>query len=490
MTRNGAGLEGTELALSWQQPQAGREGRLSWGKRLDNDVDVMVSVSGLRSRGEDRFFEFGASGVSGVAVGQDGERRQQLFARVARGPWALDVTYGQRDKDDPTAAFFNDPLVPGQYNSDAYTLAQLQYQDTLADHNLQLSGRLFMGRYRYAGQFSYQGSWFSFPGEGDWHGTEWRLLSTMVADHKLMLGLEAQSNTRTNLAALDLANPGNSLQIPNSGYRVGLYAQDEWRISEHLTSTLGLRVDRNNATGTQPSPRAALIWQAAPATTFKALLGRAYRAPNVYERDYADSQAQAANPGLRGERIDTLELVADHRFGHDLGARAALYQWQMTDLITQGKDPVSGLAQFQSGAPVTARGLELSTDKTWHTGARLRGSVSLQNVAYASGGAVPNSPRVLGKLNFSSPLPMAGLRLGYEWQYNSERLSLDGTALGGYALSHLHLSTQALVRGLEVSLGVNNLFDKRYAHPGADTNWQNALVQDGRSLRVNLLYKF
>jgi outer membrane receptor protein involved in Fe transport len=41
-----------------------------------------------------------------------------------------------------------------------------------------------------------------------------------------------------------------------------------------------------------------------------------------------------------------------------------------------------------------------------------------------------------------------------------------------------------------LSLNVGNLFDKRYAHPGADTNWQNALAQDGRSLRVAAAYRF
>jgi outer membrane receptor protein involved in Fe transport len=490
VTRQGADMEGAELAMAWQQPQAGREARLTWGKRLDNGVDVLLSVSGLQSRGEDLHFDFGAAGISGVAAGQDRETSQQLFARVASGPWSLDLAHGQRDKHDPTAAFFNDPLVPGQYNSDAYTLAQLQYADPQADSSLQVSGRLFMGRYRYAGQFSYNGGWFSYPAEGDWQGAEWRLLSTAVADHKWMLGLEAQDNRRTDLAALDLANPANNLKTETSGYRVGLYAQDEWRLSDTLTSTVGLRLDKNKAARTQSSPRAALIWQPTPATSLKALFGRAHRAPNVYERDYTDGQSQQANPALGSERIDTRELVLDHRVGTDLSLRTSLYRWQMLDLITQRTDPLSGLVQFHSGAPVTARGLELSADQTWARGARLRASLSAQNVVDASGAALPNSPRWLGKLNFSSPLPVAGWHLAYTLNYTSARLSLDGTQLGGQAVSNLHLGTHALAPGLALSLGVDNLFDKRYAHPGADTNWQNALVQDGRSVRFHFLYKF
>ena len=105
-------------------------------------------------------------------------------------------------------------------------------------------------------------------------------------------------------------------------------------------------------------------------------------------------------------------------------------------------------------------------------------------------GRLPNSPRLLGKLNFSAPLPVAGLRLGYEVQYNSERLSLDGSRLSAYAVSSLHLSTEALASGLEVSLAIRNLFDRRYFQPGADFNRQNAFEQDRRSLSAKLVYRF
>lgn len=489
ITRTGADLDGVELAAAAQHPQRLREGRVSWGRRLDNGVDVVLSASGLRSRGEDRFFDYGSTGISGVAVGLDAERDREFYARIGRGAWALDVVYGDRGKKDPTAAYFVDPLVPVDYYTDSYGLAQLQYQDSFAGDTLQVSGRLFAGRYRYDATLPY-GTLFSFPAEGDFRGTEWRLLSTAVAGHKLMLGIEAQDNVRTDQSVNDLADPANSFTIAQSGYRIGIYAQDEWRVGATLTATLGLRVDRNNATGTKTSPRAALIWQATPATTLKALAGRAHRAPNVYESQYDDVFSQVSNPALDGERIDTIELVADHRIGSDLALRGSLYEWTMHDIVTLGLDPVSGLTQYQSGEKVKARGLELSADKTWASGARLRGSVAAQDVAYASGGALLNSPKLLGKLNLSAPLPWAGLRAGYEWRYDSRRLTLDGSKLGGHAVSNLHLSTEALAKGLELSLGIQNLFDKRYAHPGADTNWQNSLEQDGRSVRLSADYRF
>ena len=54
----------------------------------------------------------------------------------------------------------------------------------------------------------------------------------------------------------------------------------------------------------------------------------------------------------------------------------------------------------------------------------------------------------------------------------------------------VHLSTEALAPGLELSISIRNLFNRRHLHPGADTNWQNALEQDGRSIVGRLVYRF
>ncbi|WP_338416356.1 TonB-dependent receptor [uncultured Sphaerotilus sp.] len=489
VTRSGADLGGTELAAAAQSPQRLREGRVSWGRRLDSGMDVLLSVSGLHARGEDRFHTFGASGLSGVAAGLDGERDQEFLARVASGPWAFDVVHGARRKDDPTGAGQSDPLVAGQFEADRFDLAHLQYSDRFADGALHVLGRLFTGEQRFRGRFIY-GAPFEGATASSWRGAELRLLSDAWAGHRLMVGLEGQDNRRSEQVVRDLASPANDVRVSIPGYRLGLYVQDEWHVCDTLVSTLGLREDRNDRTGTKASPRVALVWRPASYTTIKALYGRAHRAPNAYERDFGDGVSLTANPRLGGERIDTLELMADRRVGRDLTLRGTLYRWTMRDLVTLGTDPVTGLPQYQSGEAVRAKGVELSADKTWAAGVRLRGSVSLQNASYASGAPLLNAPAALGKFNLSAPLPWAGLHAGVEWQAERPRLSADGTRLGGSAITHLHLRTDTLAPGLELSLGIRNLFDKPHAQPNADSNWQNALDQDGRSVRIRLAYRY
>ena len=498
VTRDGAAVAGAEAALGYQSLQGLSEARATFGKAYGNGVDLLLSLSGMHARGQDLFFDYpgypgrGAPVVSGLAAGMDGDRDRQLQARIARGPWSLEYVSGWERKDDPTAAFLSTPLVPGQSEATSVDLTQLKYQDRFAGDTLQVSARLFNGRFVSLEKLDFFGSFFETRGVSQWHGVELRLVDTALAGHKLMVGFEGQQTPTVDQGGKGLVNDSFNFLIQSPGYRVGVYAQDEWRIAERWSATVGLRVDRSDIAADKASPRAGLIWQAAPATTIKALSGRAYRAPNAYERDYQDGHSQVANPDLTSERIDTQEIVADQRVGRDLALRASVYRWSMRNLINLGIDPAPPHIpqQQQSGGKVVARGLELSADRTWDDGARLRGSVALQYAAYVSGAPLANSPRMLDKLNLSAPLPLAGLRAGYELSYDSQRLSLDGSELGGYTLSSLTLETESLAAGLDLSLGVVNLFDKRYQQPGDYTNYQNAFEQDGRSVRLALRQRF
>ncbi len=114
ITRAGIDVDGAELAAAYQDPQSLWHGRATWGKVLDNGADVLLSVSGLDAQGEDRFYDFPDAGpdgedLAGVASGLDGERDQEAYARIARGPWSFGLVYGNRRKDDPTAVTFPTP---------------------------------------------------------------------------------------------------------------------------------------------------------------------------------------------------------------------------------------------------------------------------------------------------------------------------------------------------------------------------------------------
>jgi iron complex outermembrane receptor protein len=462
-------------------------------------------LSSLRSDGEDWFLRFpGAapdgSDIAGRARGMDGEQDDEVSAHLGRGAWNFDLQYSSRVKDDPTAAYFADPLVPGMYERDDYLLAHLQYQrDVSASWNL--LARAFSGRERYSGLYQFEGLGNFSTGFSDWAGGELRLLNTGVARHKLLLGTEFQENGRIDQTVDSFDQPlavgqllpravaTQDLLIQRDGYRIGLYAQDEWQVTDAFGASLGLRIDRNDTHGARLSPRAALIWQPTPAVTLKTLYGRAHRSPNSYERDYDDGGSIIGNPGLGRESIDTLEFIVENQLSRTVDVRASLYRWKMNDLIQLGLEPASGIPQYQSGGDVEASGAELSARAAWNSGGTLRASVSWQDVAYATGGELPNSPELLARLNYSHPLTDR-LGLGFELQYDGERRAIDGSTLDAYWLANVNLVAGGLVNGLELSLTLLNLFDERYEHPAADSNWQNTLEQDGRAVRLRLDYRF
>lgn len=493
ITRDGACLDGGEASVAWKNRGNQREARISWGRRLDNGVDALFSVSGLRADGQTLNMAYpgagpGGSDVAGRVAGQDGERDREFFARVARGAWSAEVASGKRRKEDPTASFFAEPMVDGQYLRDAYSVMQLQHRQGYFNDQLEVLARVFYGRQRYDGIFHYAGGSNLSRGESDWHGGELRLLYTGIAGHKLLFGAEWQRNSRIEQSDDDPATVGVDLLIRGDGRRQGVYFQDEWQFAEAWTSIIGVRADRSSVGGSQLSPRLGLIWQAAPATTLKMLYGRAHRAPNAYERDYDDGTTQLANPGLENETVTTYELIADHRLGNGTSLRASLYRWRLDDIITLTS--VGILTQYRAGERIDARGVELSAARHWPSGIRLRGSVSFQDVAYQSGNELENSPRWLGRFNLIYPLPWHGLRLGYEYRFEGSRRTLAGAELGAYSLSHLNLSAEGWIRGVDLSLGVRNLFDRRYRHPAADTNWQDSFSQDGRAVLLKMDYRF
>ena len=492
ITRKGSDVKGAELSASYLTAESMPHERVTVGKKFDNGVDALLSFSGVQGRGTDRFFEYGDSGISGVARGLDGENVKQAFARIAKGVFDFDFVYGDRKKDDPTAIYLSDPLVGGQFLRDRRLNTQLQYSDNFVNGTLNVLGRLFLGKYEYESPLVYSGEKTFSTGPSFWHGAELRMLSTASIAHKLMFGVEYQNNTSIKQDFHYMNHPQNNIDIKSDVARIGVYAQDEWRITDNLSATLGVRYDYNNWIGSRVSPRGALIWQASPRTAFKALYGRAHRSPNSYERDYTDGVAQINNPGLHGETIDSAEFVTDHLVQSNMNVRVSAYAWDIYNLIALGFNPLLDAAQYQQNQKkVKARGVELSLDKTWDWGARFRGSFGLQE-AEQQDSHLPNSPYQLGKINITAPIRLiTGLQAGFELQYYGDRKTLNGTNTDSYVLSNLNLMTDVRwIKSLEASLSFYNLFNENYLHPVADSSWHNALWQPGRTVRFRLDYRF
>ena len=94
ITKNGNGIGGAEISGETASFES-RRGRLTYGKRSEDGLDVLLSASSYRSRGENLFFpEFNDPATNnGVARNLDFDRYNQLFTKFSYGAYSLDVAY-------------------------------------------------------------------------------------------------------------------------------------------------------------------------------------------------------------------------------------------------------------------------------------------------------------------------------------------------------------------------------------------------------------
>lgn len=502
ITRSGAGMAGAEAALALGRFGDVR-GRASWGKKLDNGADLLLSASRQRAPGGDVQFNDMLATNDGLASGADGDRNGSVFAKFSLDGLSLQAGWSRRDKGNPTGAtgsVFNDP---------ATALAdEMAFLDGRYRHIFQgggeLEGRLFTGSYGYTANWLYPGV---NPGDpnyinvdvarGRWWGGELKWLQTWQAHH-LTAGVEYQDNRRQDQANYDESGT-YYLDERHASRRWGIYLQDDYRVNERLSLTAGVRYDSMSGFPGTFSPRLAALLNLSPDTIVKVLYGSAFRAPNNYEMYYgyfsAGRNFQLANTQLQPERIRTLETTLDHYLTRSWRLTAAAYLYRMERQVVQiaVPDPASPgdtSLQYVNQDDISGRGLEFGVDGQYPNGARVRASLGFMDATDALGQRLDNSPRQLAKLNLAWPVAESW-RLGLEGQAVGERIS-SGNRVGGYGMVNATLSRHAR-DGWEWSASVYNLFDRRVQDPAAADPYvpgRFSMPADGLSWRLKALYRF
>lgn len=493
ITKRGRDLNGLEASGELASFDTNKE-RLSYGKRYENGAELLLSASRYHSSGQDLFFpEFNTpADNNGIAHHLDGDRYKSFLGKLAYAGFTLTSGYSNRDKAVPTASYstvFNDPNFSV---TDGASFLDLGYYGELAK-SWDITAHVFQGRYRYEGIYPYAGAPVVLnkdTAQGDWWGTEVKILGRFEK-HKVVAGVEYQDNYRQDQANYDISPYTLILDDKRSSKRDGIYVQDEITLGKGLLLNAGVRNDHYSTMGDAVNPRLGLIWSPADTTALKLLYGTAFRAPNIYELYYGTAGVQKANPALQPEKIATYEFVVEHSPQQDLRLTADMYRNKINNNITQIADPADGLLVFVNAGQVDARGAEFEAERLWDGGARLRTSYAWQiSRDEATHAELVNSPRHLAKLNYSVPVWGDGLRTGLELQYTSSRKTLKGGTAGAHLLTNLTLLSERLAENLDVSASLYNLFDIRYADPGAQEHVQDLIAQDGRSYRLKLNYRF
>jgi iron complex outermembrane receptor protein len=220
----------------------------------------------------------------------------------------------------------------------------------------------------------------------------------------------------------------------------------------------------------------------------KALYGRAFRAPNVFERAFYS--AQSTVPKLSPETIRTSELVWEQYLGSAYRLSVSGYHYEVDALINQSTTAPGELV-FENLDGARATGAEIELEGRWHAGAIARVSYSRQRtIEIMTRREMSASPRDLAKLNLMLPFARDRFTLGLEAQYHGEVITLDRNRVEDFVIGNATLATRHVGKGWNASFSIYNLFDTAYGYPGAEDHRQDVLPQEGRTFRFKLSHRF
>jgi len=493
ITKKGASVGG--FSMSAEAGSCGRlKGKATFGTKVNNSLDFFISGNWANIDGQDLYYREYDTPLTnnGVAQGLDWDKFHGFFASVSYKDFSFQAHSSSRKKGIPTGSWGTDFNAPDNESYDAQKFLELRYEHEWSSR-LQMTSRVFFYENRYHAVFPYSGVPFGDKADNDLLGGEVRFLLDTASKNRLIFGLEYRNSLK---AAYRYWEPGIDYfngDFPQSVF--SLYAQDEFSLTRALTLTLGFRNDHYSTIGNTFVPRASLVYHLFKATTLKVLFAEAFRAPNVWESNYTETEEwgymnQKVNPNLRAERIDTLELAVEHKLTEELFGTLSLYSFRMKGLVDLGLDPTDNFYQYENTGTARSRGLELGLNARLKSGLLAYASYSYQDTKDAVlGHRLTNSPQHLVKAGVSFPI-FRSVYLGLQILHESERLTLYDTRTEPFFLANLNLTTSRLFDHLKVSFLINNLFDTRYAYPGGYEHLQAAILQDGRNFIIRLEYLF
>lgn len=486
ITKSAAQMKGLEVAAS-----AGSfdsfTGRLSFARSGDNDTSLLISASGYYSGGER--VTFPETGLTTRHT--DYLHDQELFAKLHFGSLAIELLHGDRKKGIPGNQFesiFNDAR---NALNDTQSIIGMTYDKKVGA--LDLSARVTYGHYLYRGDFVYGAPTYASPtltydiGRGTWWTAELKGVTTFQDKHRVVAGIEYQYNPQQDQFGRD---PFGLLTADRrTSWRYALYVQDDFNLTQNVILSAGLRYDSFSNYNTSLNPRLGLIWKQNSDTVWKLLYGSAFRTPNVFEAYYNFPGIAEANETLTPEKINTYEGVLERKLGDHVRVVASAYHYRLTDLINSVDDPGTGLTQYRNLNSVAVNGMELESEFELKFGLRARASYAFQIAKDDNGDSLTNSPRRIGTLNVSVPMFDPRWRMGFEAQYIGARHT-DLSKIDSYTVANLTFGVQDLIKGLNLSLSIYNLFDHKYYDPVELDDLHDLMPQPSRSLLFKAAYRF
>jgi outer membrane receptor for ferrienterochelin and colicins len=489
ITRAGKQLNGVETSGTYGSFDSW-SGRVTFGKKLTNGLEFLLSGTVYNSEGPDRLFyrEFNTPAQNnGVAHERDGDGFGSFFGSVSYKDFTLEGAYVDRVKNNPTAQFATTFNSPRLRTDDDRSYVILKYAHKF-DYDIDASADVYYDRSDFRIGLPTDPLFFVERQSGEWFGGEVQVNKRILDQHILTIGGEYRDDFRQDRRVFEPATGDVFTDVHTSRRNYGIFGQGVFTIvTNRLHIDAGVRYDKYGHFDSHISPRAALIYDPGERSTIKLIYGTAFRDPNFLE--LSDPRFQDIKP----EKIASSEIVYEQGINQYLRSSVSGYYNRMDDLI-----------DFRSGTftnfDAETFGAALSLEGKWTNGIQSRLSYSVQHTEDRDNDAgLVDSPTHMVKFSVSAPLLRDKIFAGLEVQYTSSRhtvfTELSGNTVSaadasGFAVVNFTLFSRNLVKNLEASASVYNLFDTTYFDPASRFHQQHVIQQDGRTFRLKLTYRF
>jgi len=475
-------------------------GRVSAGMRNETG-ELWVSGAGYHSAGEPIFPW--SNGM--VATDADGETAKHGDLLGRYGPFTLRAAINDRIKTVPTGVYGTSPAAGTTYR-DERAFAELRFDQpwkyASLSARLSYDYGLFEGHYLQAMPPDLRDDFRSH-----WLTGELRL-EVPLGSHHVTVGGQVQDLLEVKQRSFeDTAGGATYFSNDTKEFITSAYVVDDWVPSPRFRVNLGVRADDyGKSFGLTVNPRLAVIAKPYAGGNTKLLLGRAFRAPTVYERFYNDGGAtQIAAGTLSPEILISGEIEHTHAVSDEVQIVGAAYAEQLDNMvILQETVPMSGVFVY-SNQTDPVRGYGADGEVHWEPGGdaffALAFSWNHTRVYPAGGGAqpLPNTPTQVASLRFTYPLAGPAMRIGTEMVVDVGRpTDVNGTAMGraaGDAFTWNVILSGAAHMGSRLRLryyaGVFNLLDDRTGYPvGAEVPAGPTVARLPRTARLGLTGSF
>jgi outer membrane receptor protein involved in Fe transport len=527
VTRGRSGSTHTEAGLTAAGNGVGAA-RAMQQVTFSPDAGVWTSVSAAHGAGADYYFKEYASdpATRGYSNGNDGFDAGNVTGR-AWYRWAtLEWYVNSRKKDLPSAVaggIFGDGRL---HYTDTRGTAELRLEPVLAKQ-IEWLTRAHLDLYNFDDFIptlvEYGGNETeSFRGQ--WAGIEQRVAYVPNKPLRVTVGGELEEDFKAEQAGVaaggvsaGVTTPSLQYLLPvNRAFQVGAgYASLDYTPVHAVKVTAGARYDYYSNFGGSVNPRVAVIAKPYDGGVIKAMFGKAFRAPSVYEhyyegptqlpgdcRELTPSAACLSQTPLRPESVYSGELELTHHFTPTLSATAAGYTNYITDILTLagGGTETSPNQYVNLSNPIQTYGGEVEIKRDWRDGWMVGASYSYQDTEYLDNATtqlrnVPNSPHHLAALKGAAPLLgrvlVLASRLTFEgpvWDRYDQPTDPPQTETNPFFIWDVVLSGEAERFGVRYNLGLYNATDQKISLPVSRSFTQDFMPQPGRTVLAQVSF--